>query len=449
MPWTFSFSTKPAASRRGLQSINDFESSQTMVRAVAPASVQSLADNMLSLLLESAAGIHAAESEKALAELVLDEACRGTGLVNAALLRPLDASGTLEVVASRMPEDLEGGAMYSRSLIAAASQGVAAEISGGGGPDVMQSIVQMKIDAAICVPLMLGQTPAAYLYLDTRRGSRRIAPHRLQPNAAAFCMALGRMASLALSNLKRQEIEKRQTAMEAELSAAASVQRLILPKRECRIGAFNCIGESRPGAYVGGDFFDLIELADGKLAVALGDVTGHGIAASVLMTTAQGFLHASLKDHGDPARAANSLNEFICARTASDRFVTLWIGVFDLAAMSLTYVDAGHGYGMLLHAEGRVEPLSGGDGVPIGIMDDARYAAQAVFLAAGDRALIISDGLVEQHGPAGMFELSGVQRAITAPAAGADEVSALFAAVFNHAGSPTLSDDATAVLIRW
>ncbi len=453
-PWTFAFSLKGPA-RRGLKSINDLDTGQTLVRHVAPAAVSILEEDMLSLLLESAAGIHAATSEKQLAELVLDEACRGTGLTNAALLKPLDASGTLEIVASRMPAG-SGGATYSRSLIAAASQGNVAEISGASSDNISQSIVQMKIDTALCVPLMLGQTVAAYLYLDTRR--QHGPPQHMRPNAAAFCMALGRMASLALSNLKRQEIEKRQAAMEKELSAAAVAQKWILPKRVTQLCGCTCIGESRPGAYVGGDFFDLIELGESKLAVTLGDVTGHGIPASVLMTASQGFLHAALLEHGDPARALLSLNSFISPRRSDERFVTLWVGVFDLANKTLTYVDAGHGYAMMLQPDGRIEPLSEGGGVPIGVLDTPDYSAQSIALTDGQRALIVSDGIVEQHGPVTsadgattleQFSVRGVRNAISEMPKGADEVETLFKAVIAHAGATALQDDATAVLLRW
>jgi sigma-B regulation protein RsbU (phosphoserine phosphatase) len=300
---------------------------------------------------------------------------------------------------------------------------------------------------------------AAYLYLDARSRHAVPAPSRLRPSASAFCAALGRMASLALANLKRLDIEHRQALMEAELSAAAAAQRWILPRRQTRAAGFDCTGESRPGAYVGGDFFDLIELGPTRLAVALGDVTGHGVAASVLMTATQGFLHAALQEHGDVARAVTALNAFVHPRRSDDRFVTLWVGVFDAAARTLTYVDAGHGYAMMLGPEpGAFTPLIAGDGLPVGILDDGGYTAQTVPLAAGARALVTSDGIPEQYGvvrgPDGTtrtehFEMAGIRRAITSTPPDRDPVAVLFDAVVRHAGTTTLQDDATAVLIRW
>jgi serine phosphatase RsbU (regulator of sigma subunit) len=460
-PWTFSFSTA-GATPRGLRTTDDAEQFQTMVRAVGADAAQPLAEDLLTLLLESAAAVHAAGDERALAEIVLDAATRGTGMHNAALLRPLDAAGTVDVIASRREPNQDDSPMFSRSLLAAASHGVVAELSGSrgaDGADISTSIVQMRIDTALCIPLMLGQTVAAYLYLDSRSGrAGGGTPRRLRPNAAAFCTALGRMASLALSNLKRIDIERRQAKFEAELSAAAAAQRWILPKRQSALGGLRVIGESRPGAYVGGDFFDVIPLTDTKLAVALGDVTGHGIAASVLMTAAQGFLHAALQEHADAGRAVTDLNRFIHPRRSDDKFVTAWVAVFDTAARTISYVDAGHGYALMLNPDGTFTMLAEGDGMPIGLFGDATYHAVTRPLEPAARALVISDGLVEQYGLVvaddgtahnAQFSVAGVQRVLSTTRPGADCVTALFDEVVRHAGTSSLQDDATAVLVSW
>lgn len=453
-PWTFSIS--PSAKRRGLQAVND--AGQTIVRAVAQEHLRPMADEMLSLLLESAGTIHAAEDERQLADLLMDAALRGTGLNNAAMLRPIDTAGHVEVIATRQTTQVNrpggtGGATYSRSLLAAASAGQVAELSGGAmGDNVSQSIVQMKIQAAICVPLMLGSSVAAYLYLDSRGNVMQT----LRPNASAFCVALGRMGSLALANLKRIDMEKRQAMITADLAAAATAQKWIMPQRHSAFAPFSLTGESKPGQYVGGDFFDIIPLGDGRVAVAVGDVTGKGVAASVLMTATQGFLHASLAEHGDVARAVNAANQFVAPRRPDSKFVTMWVGVFDANAGTITYVDAGHSYALMQRRDGSFEHLSEGGGLPVGVEESWEYAATVTRLAPGDHAMVVSDGIIEQYGmvqrPDGsigkeQFEMAGVQRAMER--AGADPVADLFAAVVDHAGTTQLSDDATVVLVKW
>lgn len=211
-------------------------------------------------------------------------------------------------------------------------------------------------------------------------------------------------------------------------------------------------------AYVGGDFFDLIVLSDTKLAVALGDVTGHGIAASVLMTAAQGFLHAALQEHADAARAVTDLNRFINPRRSDDKFVTAWVAVFDCHAKTISYVDAGHGYALMHNPDNTFAMLAEGDGMPIGLFAEAEYTSITRPLEQGGRALVISDGLVEQYGfvngADGMttnaqFSVAGVERVIAETPKDADPVTALFDAVVAHAGTTSLQDDATAVLVKW
>jgi serine phosphatase RsbU (regulator of sigma subunit) len=204
---------------------------------------------------------------------------------------------------------------------------------------------------------------------------------------------------------------------------------------------------------VGGDFFDVIPLGDGRVAVALGDVTGHGIAASVLMTAAQGFLHAALRCSDSVAAAVTDLNRFIYPRRPASSFLTLWVGLFDATAGTVTYVNAGHGYALLQAPGGDITMLDGGEDFPIGFDEDVPYGQTVAPLPAGGRALVISDGLVEQFDPGRIephkqFGLEGVQ-AVLAKHATAEAVGALFDAVFNHADSDTLQDDATAVMVTW
>lgn len=453
-PWTFSFTSR-APHTRGSQSINDEQSTRTIIRSFTHESVagQSLASNMLIVLLEGAAGIHAATDEKALAAIVLEEACRGTGLPNGAFLRPLDNEGRVEVVATRSAIPLGDDApLFSRSLLRAAAAGAVVTLTPEDVANTSQSILQARIDTALCVPLMLGSAAAAFLYLDSRSRHAAAPPPRLQPAAAEFCVALGRMASLALANLKRIDVERRQALIETELSAAATAQKWILPPRRLAVGAFEILGESRPGQYVGGDFFDVIPLADGRLGVALGDVSGKGIAASVLMTATQGYLHAALTEHGDVGRAVSALNRFVNPRRPESRFVTLWVAVLDPAARTLSYVDAGHGYALLIAPDGSTTQLSEGSGLPIGVVADSIYEAATVSLPAGSRTLIISDGFIEQPAAATpashaeQFGLDGIRRALATSSE--DELSTLFAALTAHAGTTAFADDATAVMVK-
>ena len=472
-PWTFNFSAAVAGAAArgrnapGVESFDDVDRMRTLVRSVTSHGTgQGLAENQLAILLESAAALHAATDERSLAEGLIESACRGSGLPNAAVLRPVDAhAGRVDVIAARHGGGGGGGGhspvpmTYSRSLLKAASEGSVAEFAPTQDHDVAHSIVLMKIDAALCVPLMLGATVAAYLYLDTRGGGHApISAHRWNATCA-FCLALGRIASLALANLKRIDMERRAAQAEAELRAAAEAQRWVLPQRHVTVGPFRCVGESRPGRHVGGDFFDLIPLEDGRLAVALGDVAGKGIPASILMTTAQGFLHAALLQHARPDAAVTQLNRFLSPRLPTGRFLTLWVGIFDPGGRRLQYVDAGHGYAFLLGpAGGSFRRLDEGENLPVGVAEAFDYRCVDVALddESAARVLIVSDGIVEQ--PAAVesatgddaFGIEGIRTRTGQLISAADPVAELFAAVGAHAGGgSSLADDATALWIQW
>lgn len=411
----------------------------------------------LQLLLQCARSMHLAKDEAELAETALNALLSGTGFPNAAFLGPGVADGNVTLLSHR-------GAVlsdpsrprFSRSLIERAGGGFPARLTRDRQRLNAASIVELGIDEALCVPLMLGATVAGYLYLDSRRSDG--SPPARSSHDVEFALGVGELAAMALANLKRLELQQRFAGMEADLAAASEAQRWVLPKRQGRFDQLAYIGESRPGRAVSGDFFDVHQLDEQRTAVTLGDVAGKGMAASVLMTAAQGFLHAAMTRHGDPARAVTDLNDYVQPRCESNRFLTLWAGVIDRRAGILEYVDAGHGFALLLRRDGERMRLNEGEGVPVGVIAESRYESIRVPMGVGDRLLIVSDGLIEQPAPGKeriQFGFDRLLEVLSRHAAGetgetgGDEVTAIFDAVMRHAGSAELADDATAVLARW
>lgn len=454
LPWTFSFSSMP--DRKGIVSENDLGAS--IIRTVMGDASLAISNDLLTLLLEASATIHSASSETELAERLIEAAVRGTGLPNATVLRPLDADGRLQIIACRLSgtgEPLDSS--FSRTLIAAAMDGAVAELSAAGG-DISHSLIAMSVAAALCVPLMLGPRAAAFLYLDARsHRPSRVGSQPLRKNATEFAAALGRLGSLALANLKRIELTQRQLWLDGELRAAAAAQKWILPARSTRFGSYLCIGESRAGQSIGGDFFDAFELPDGKLAVAVGDVSGKGIPASVLMTATQGFLHASLLALKEPEAAVTALNQFIIPRRHDERFITLWVGILDPVNREMRYVDAGHGYAWMTGPDPSPVRLGAGEGLPLGIDADSDYVANTVQLSEHGKVVVVTDGIVEQYGeaaaPAGtssqqQFRVEGVLASL-GHGNGNDIIADLFSDVIRHAATDQLADDATAVMVSW
>lgn len=413
-----------------------------------------LASERLSLLLRSAKAIHAAEDEEALAEAVLDAIASGTGYANVALLRPVVGDEMVDVIGSRGSICGATEPRLSRSLIRCACKGESVRLTDDHVPANGASIAALGIEQAMCLPLMLGDSPAGFLYMDNRQCDAADAPFsQVAPDAAAFAAGVAQIASMATANLRRMDLERRLARMDADLAAAAEAQRWMLPQRRLCVGRYCCTGVNRPGKTVSGDFFDMVQLDEHRFALSLGDVVGKGIAASVLMTATQGFLHAALFAADDPCEAVTRLNHFLVPRCDGRRFVTLWVGVFDTSDGTLRYVDAGHGYGMHFRGE-TVKHLRDAGGPPVGIDTSSMYGTAQLDIAAGDRVVLVSDGLVEQIGHAANgaaateFGVDNVVAAVAGDVAGEDAIANLFRAVILHAGTDTLSDDATAAIVE-
>ncbi len=363
-----------------------------------------------------------------------------------------------------LPEQLS----FSRSLIESASHGQVVRLDEAGVQDYGQSVVQLGIQAAICAPVMLDALPIAYLYLDARRpqakpgfGFARAPAWTIQADAPAFCQAVARICGLALSNLKRIELSRRQHQLEADLDAAREVQRLIMPPAEGGFGPVRYALRSKPGRFVAGDLIDVFELTDGKVAVFLGDVSGKGIDAAILMATAQAHLNASLKHNPDPAAAINEVNRHMASHIKDGRFISLWLGVIDPRPGSLTFVDAGHGHWLVKPAGMPPARIESSGGYPIGIDAGTQYVNDTIAFPPGSRLVLYSDGLVEQQSPEGEF--FGLERTIAAFAqtsAPATDVASLFASLALFAAPPVagaktrtvddiaLSDDVTVASIE-
>ncbi len=432
--------------------------SESAIRPVQLAPDHVFRLRQLDLLLSGSERFGQAERVEQIAEVVVETTGDGTGFANIAFLGPLEADGSVKVIAQRgaalMPD---GTPRLSRSLIENASAGKPVCLSRQTEQAVTaQSVVDLGITEAVCVPLLIGQTVSGYLYLDHRESDGK--PGAAAAGAAEFAVSVGRLAALAWSNLRRQDMQLRYERINADLSAAAVAQRWVLPAGEQQCGPVRCVGENRPGRGLSGDFFDIVPLDDRRVAVVLGDVCGKGVAASIWTTAAQGYIRAALQAGRSLTQVVAGLSQYMQDRSEGALFMTLWVGVIDNESRTLEYVDAGHGYGFLLSGQPphvQLKRLADAGGPLVGIeMEDAQYETATVELVDGDRVLVVSDGIVEQTAPAAegedqhaQFDLEGVLRAVARVKRVGDELKAIFRAVNKHAGGKPLNDDATAVLV--
>lgn len=184
-----------------------------------------------------------------------------------------------------------------------------------------------------------------------------------------------------------------------ELERAREIQESLLPKDISQLPGFEVSAAWRPARTVGGDYFDVLPLGDGKLAICIADVVGKGVAAALLMASVQATVRAFAHDSQSPAALCSRINGVLCGNIASEKFVTFLFGVLDGATHSFVYCNAGHPY-PILWSGGSAHQLAH-SGAVLGVLPAWKYEDSTIALRSGDRLLLFTDGITEAFGPEG------------------------------------------------
>ena len=453
-PWTLRVSSGRETQAATVH-LDDGTGGERVERLPSVENATLMGEGRISILAECLESFASARNEEELAETAIGAALRGSGFSRAAILGRTADDSTYTLIGS---VDTTGGKhapfVFSRSLVEEAKRGETVLLSAGreqaGGAEYGQSIVSLRIHTAACVPVFLGDAVSGFLYLDARSGESSV-----RSGGVRHCEAVSRAYGLALANLKRVELERREASLQSELEAARQAQRVMLPAESGSLGTDHFLRYAatvQPGLFVAGDLFDAFALPDGRVVVALGDVCGHGVSSAMLMTMVQSSLHARLERGADPVEAITALNRYVSARIPVGRFVSMWLAIVEPSGR-VVFVDAGHGHAVHLDADGEVKelamtPTSGG--LPLGIDAEARYEPSVLTLDRADRLVIYSDGIIEQQND--QRELFGRDRLLETLASHRTAepkriVQALFDAVRAYAGVDTLDDDASVAVI--
>jgi serine phosphatase RsbU (regulator of sigma subunit) len=245
-----------------------------------------------------------------------------------------------------------------------------------------------------------------------------------------------------------QALEKER--LEREMTLAAEIQKRLLPKGAPRVPGYEILGWNRPARQVGGDYYDFLTLAEDRLGVIVGDVSGKGIPAALLVSTLHSAARLLLDRIEVGPELLAKLNAHIHLSSTSNKFITLLLAQLEPASGHLRYVNAGHNPGLLLHADDAMEMLESG-GLPLGMMAKATYREGGVELRHGDLLCLYSDGITEQSAPNDeefsmerLAEVLRAQRARPLP----EILHAIDAAVGEFAQGKPQGDDQTVVLVR-
>ncbi len=251
-------------------------------------------------------------------------------------------------------------------------------------------------EQVLCVPLRAeGKVIGAFQLLNK--------PSGFTETDAGLLGLLAHFAASAIDVERlRQEAERSKLTMH-ELFLAREVQARLLPECPANVPGLKCIGFCRPAHSIGGDYFDLLPLKDGQFSLTLGDVSGKGIPAAVMMASIQTLLRSLLQSNSKSlAEVLADLNQTLYGSSTAERYSTLFCGTISADRRSLTFVNAGHVPPLLIHLDGTMERLPGA-GLPVGILPDSTYEQFSIELRAGDTLVVVSDGIVEVRNAAEDF----------------------------------------------
>jgi serine phosphatase RsbU (regulator of sigma subunit)/pSer/pThr/pTyr-binding forkhead associated (FHA) protein len=261
------------------------------------------------------------------------------------------------------------------------------------------SILASGIRTAMCAPLWVSaagegkDSVIGLVYVDKIQHA-----HAFTEDDLRVLTALANVAAAKIENVRLLEESLEKRRMEEDMRMAAEIQNGLLPRQAPEVQGWDVAGSNRPCRTVGGDYYDFA-VERGRLLLALGDVSGKGTGAALLMTVLRAAVRAHWTDPG-LAEAVGRINRTVCQNVPSSKYVTFFLATLDPASGRLDYVNAGHNPPILVRAEGTVEKLAAG-GLVLGIFESVIYEGGAVVMEPGDMLVIYSDGVTETWDPDG------------------------------------------------
>jgi phosphoserine phosphatase RsbU/P len=313
-----------------------------------------------------------------------------------------------------------------------------------GGIDPRQALKTAGM--SVVVPLLLQGQNRGFIILGEKLSHEPFGSADFE-----FLSALGSLAIISLENARlfQEAIEKQK--MEDELKIAREIQKGLLPGRLPSVPGFDIAAANFSSKQVGGDYYDVIPLDDRRYIIAIGDVSGKGTPAALLMANLQAAIRALVPLEPSLKDLTSRVNALMCQNTGGNKFVTFFWGIVDHHSRVLTYVNAGHNHPFLLHRDGTMDRLECG-GMILGVIEQPPpYEEGRVKLAAGDLLVLFTDGVseamnmrTEEYGEDRLEEVIRANRDI----AGEEVIIKIHDDVIAHAAGAPQSDDITMMVLR-
>lgn len=286
---------------------------------------------------------------------------------------------------------------------------------------------------------------AGILYLENNLIEGAFTPDRVE-----VLRLLSTQIAVSIENARYHEQGRELARMQEEFRLAATIQQELLPQTAPEISGYSICGRNIPALAVGGDYFDFIRMDESRLAVCIGDVSGKGLPASLLMANLQATLRGQTLLRSSPSECLRRANHLLHASTSPEKFATLFYAILDTSLHRLHYCNAGHEHPLLLRADGSSTLLAKG-GIGLGMLEDFAFEEESVDFGHGDLLLMYTDGIteamdqrLEQFGRDRLLSLVLESRNHMAEST----VNAVIAAVNAHRNDWPQSDDITLVAVE-
>lgn len=328
----------------------------------------------------------------------------------------VDEEDRLRPVVVKVRRHAAGNERFSRTIVRKCLDELKSFLSEDASTDsninAAQSIAEFKIRSVMCVPLATQDgKPLGVIQLDSQDRTKKFSQDDLK-----LLVCVAGQASIALENAGLHETILQQQKLEEENRAASKVQRGFLPQSFPILAGYEFYAHYTAARTVGGDYYDFIPLRDGKLAVLLGDVSGKGVPAALLMARLSGEARVSMLTQSDVASAVTHLNEQLMMANLEDRYVTLSAAVIDPKNNRIDLVSAGHlSPWVYRNGSKKLEKIFEKDtgDFPVGWVPGHVYTSYPVALAPGDSLIIYTDGIEDAQPASGQrFTEDGVCKTI-------------------------------------
>jgi serine phosphatase RsbU (regulator of sigma subunit)/pSer/pThr/pTyr-binding forkhead associated (FHA) protein len=253
------------------------------------------------------------------------------------------------------------------------------------------SIVEQKVHTMMAVPLQTKERIIGLIYVDSPSVLREFTRDDL-----SLLTVMANVAATRIENARLAEIEQADRIMQRDLAQAAEIQGRMLPAGAPQVAGVDLAGFNAACRTVGGDYYDFFAYPDGRVGMALGDVSGKGMPAALMMMALHARVQVLAEDPGDLGAFMGRLNKATCAQCPSNRFITFFFCVLDPVSGELAFANAGHNPPVLVRKSGEPELLNEG-GPVLGILPIAPYSEMRVRMAPGDILALYSDGVTEAN----------------------------------------------------